>query len=995
MYQRGTLLMASAQRRFDRDDFRGALRSAREAKQAFDAAMQAPSPTVAVTSPGGDERSVDQILVALRFKRAELLGAGKNESCGPTFREFDAILELAGDRLKAGDLVQAREFAIRAEERVRRCEDPRFGPVVAAPIGPTPDEARADAKEALQKQRAAAALQRVQMELAKARGRLGNDERLAKPATLVTHAEKWFDRGSYDQSEQLSDQAALAIAAILAAPKVEPATPKPAVDLAKDEAAKTLQRAQTVHAELVANGTAAADLRLPEQHLASAERWFDRGRFDQAKADAEKALALFAKISQKTPKTADRSPTPLDAAGQKASVAIDQAKDARMKALLALVDEDAMKRPDKLLELAEKSFADKRHEPATLYADKARQEYDKLVAAAKAPQTPQTPVTETPSGDTCKAARSKIFHAKRLDAKVRGPHLSEVEKSEYERGSALATVAQSRLEEGECDRALELAEQSAERLMPLPLRPGWADGTKKPTKKPGKKSSKVSKTSKGKPTAPGESSPTKAGWKRAYEKTVAALRKRDEAKSVLTKSMTTTYDRGLASLAAGRQSYEAKRYADAERHADVAIAQFEAVVAASGGAVAPTGPATVGVSPKPGAAPSSSGVKPTSSGPWADPYRVVYRALKLRDRAKAAATTPGQHAAVARGSEHLTSAKGAWSSKRFDSAESFARAAISEFRAVIDGETSPAPAKVAGDDRDPAEVMKAADAAVREAKVFLQVCERDKCDERDFAEFTRAKELLASAEKRLEAKDYPYAEELGKQAKDKLAAILAKPRPDAPPAPKSDAAAEQRAKTAIDEAAIALKLCEARKCNTLDLEAWLRAQQNAAAAKSALADGDAERAERLANKAIEGLEAIQAPTPSSPAFVVPSGVTRVTRSGSQLYLNPPVDFRTGSTNLDASSKDTVADLATVLKSNRELVEKVRITGYTDSRGNANLNKNLSARRARALLESLVGQGVDRSILVSEGRGADNPIADNSTAEGRKANRRVEVHVDLR
>ena len=129
--------------------------------------------------------------------------------------------------------------------------------------------------------------------------------------------------------------------------------------------------------------------------------------------------------------------------------------------------------------------------------------------------------------------------------------------------------------------------------------------------------------------------------------------------------------------------------------------------------------------------------------------------------------------------------------------------------------------------------------------------------------------------------------------------------------------------------------------------------------------------------------------------MVPSGVTRVTRSGSQLYLNPPVDFRTGSTNLDASSKDTVADLATVLKSNRELVEKVRITGYTDSRGNANLNKNLSARRARALLESLVGQGVDRSILVSEGRGADNPIADNSTAEGRKANRRVEVHVDLR
>lgn len=71
---------------------------------------------------------------------------------------------------------------------------------------------------------------------------------------------------------------------------------------------------------------------------------------------------------------------------------------------------------------------------------------------------------------------------------------------------------------------------------------------------------------------------------------------------------------------------------------------------------------------------------------------------------------------------------------------------------------------------------------------------------------------------------------------------------------------------------------------------------------------------------------------------------------------------------------------------------VRIEGYTDSRGGANLNQALSQRRADSVRDALIEEGVDPSRLEALGFGQDRPVASNDSEEGRAQNRRVEIVV---
>jgi len=73
--------------------------------------------------------------------------------------------------------------------------------------------------------------------------------------------------------------------------------------------------------------------------------------------------------------------------------------------------------------------------------------------------------------------------------------------------------------------------------------------------------------------------------------------------------------------------------------------------------------------------------------------------------------------------------------------------------------------------------------------------------------------------------------------------------------------------------------------------------------------------------------------------------------------------------------------------------KITITGYTDNIGNTNTNLVLSKQRAQAVLSNLFQQGVPLERMKAVGKGSDNPIATNTTAEGQEQNRRIEINME--
>ena len=87
------------------------------------------------------------------------------------------------------------------------------------------------------------------------------------------------------------------------------------------------------------------------------------------------------------------------------------------------------------------------------------------------------------------------------------------------------------------------------------------------------------------------------------------------------------------------------------------------------------------------------------------------------------------------------------------------------------------------------------------------------------------------------------------------------------------------------------------------------------------------------------------------------------------------------------SENELIRVAEIIKS-RNL--RVEISGHTDSSGDAKKNQVLSRQRAESVRAFLIKQGCDASLLVAKGYGADRPIADNVTIEGKQMNRRVEL-----
>ena len=101
-------------------------------------------------------------------------------------------------------------------------------------------------------------------------------------------------------------------------------------------------------------------------------------------------------------------------------------------------------------------------------------------------------------------------------------------------------------------------------------------------------------------------------------------------------------------------------------------------------------------------------------------------------------------------------------------------------------------------------------------------------------------------------------------------------------------------------------------------------------------------------------------------------------------------FDTGSANLKTGTREKLAKVAGILLSHPGL--KIQVEGHTDSVGEAGYNQHLSENRAESVRTYLVDQGIAHDAVGTTGFGETNPVASNTTAEGRQQNRRVELIV---
>lgn len=108
----------------------------------------------------------------------------------------------------------------------------------------------------------------------------------------------------------------------------------------------------------------------------------------------------------------------------------------------------------------------------------------------------------------------------------------------------------------------------------------------------------------------------------------------------------------------------------------------------------------------------------------------------------------------------------------------------------------------------------------------------------------------------------------------------------------------------------------------------------------------------------------------------------------QLIMASDVTFKTNQAEVRSSFYPTLNSVGVVLKKYNQT--SITITGFTDNVGNATYNQELSERRAENVGSYLVSQGISPNRISTQGRGERNPVASNSTVQGRALNRRVEI-----
>ncbi|MCC8153640.1 MAG: OmpA family protein [Tannerellaceae bacterium] len=126
---------------------------------------------------------------------------------------------------------------------------------------------------------------------------------------------------------------------------------------------------------------------------------------------------------------------------------------------------------------------------------------------------------------------------------------------------------------------------------------------------------------------------------------------------------------------------------------------------------------------------------------------------------------------------------------------------------------------------------------------------------------------------------------------------------------------------------------------------------------------------------------------------IPEADVEVVNDGEALKVtfDSGILFATNSSTVSDASKSALHRFANTLKDNPDT--DIRIVGYTDNTGQVDYNQTLSEKRAQSVYSYLQSEGASTNRMEFMGKGINNPVADNSTSQGRAQNRRVEILIE--
>ncbi|MGD0270423.1 MAG: OmpA family protein, partial [Candidatus Sulfotelmatobacter sp.] len=245
------------------------------------------------------------------------------------------------------------------------------------------------------------------------------------------------------------------------------------------------------------------------------------------------------------------------------------------------------------------------------------------------------------------------------------------------------------------------------------------------------------------------------------------------------------------------------------------------------------------------------------------------------------------------------------------------------------------------------------------------------------AEDTRVLTLRRKEQERIDAERRAHEEAQAKAEADARAAQDQAAQAQA----QSDEDARRRAEAERAQA-------EAQRQQAAALAQQQQAEAATLAAQQAAAEADRQRqeADRQRQDAIRQKEEMRARLLAQLNQVLQ---TRDTARGLIVSM-PDVLFDFNKYTLKPEARERLARISGIVLAYPDL--KLQIEGYTDSIGSDEYNQTLSEKRAQAVRDYIVSSSVPISNVSAQGMGKADPVADNSTAAGRKLNRRVEMIV---